>query len=495
MRIASIAKAVPFVFSFPGLPCVRRTLSRPALLGRGASSLRGSQKHAVHTKPFEVRKRLSWFADTLSLEVAPGDVHPAQPSNGKQAPVALLELLARTDDVPALAPGTSIFVNMVKTNMEHFGEVSAASATLNAAGFRSVPHVPAARFSHRDEFRQTLKSLVATGAFDFLVVGGNDLHDMRQAANCVYHNGAQTLLAEELAFLKACNVTGVSLAGHPDGHPAFGGDAARTMSVLLDKVRSLLISGFNVRIVTQFCFDVRKLIKWLVEMRRALLGIKQELETSSHADVGLPGTPSGAHSGLGKVSIHVGISGPTSLKRLKRIAAICDVPALLAGSAFQLLDSDKDGLIQNRDLEQQAQLLGIRQESITKLLVQHAHGSGLLTPLQFYEFLLDDALESSSDAAQELAACDGKAIASKVVSGPSVFVGAGSGGVPASDDVVCPEELVLTLALFCERQQIPKGEVNLHMFPFGGISKTVDLVKRLRAGTWPEITADDTEFV
>jgi hypothetical protein len=50
-----------------------------------------------------------------------------------------------------------------------------------------------------------------------------------------------------------------------------------------------------------------------------------------------------------------------------------------------------------------------------------------------------------------------------------------------------PEELVLGLAAFCARSDVTAGEVVLHVFPFGGVRAGVEMLSKLRDGTWPQL--------
>jgi hypothetical protein len=79
------------------------------------------------------------------------------------------------------------------------------------------------------------------------------------------------------------------------------------------------------------------------------------------------------------------------------------------------------------------------------------------------------------------------------VSGPSAFVVVEAtqkmeqhlGGKTAAEAAVWPEELVLALAAYCEQSQSLPGEIVLHVYPFGGVRDSTEMLKRLSAGTWP----------
>ena len=61
-----------------------------------------------------------------------------------------------------------------------------------------------------------------------------------------------------------------------------------------------------------------------------------------------------------RVTYHVGIPGPTKLSKLQRIAEICEVPSLFLGSAFDILDLDGDGEVDEQELLAAAVTLSVR---------------------------------------------------------------------------------------------------------------------------------------
>ena len=45
------------------------------------------------------------------------------------------------------------------------------------------------------------------------------------------------------------------------------------------------------------------------------------------------------------IVFHVGVFGPTARAKLQRIARVCEVPSVFLTSAFDLVDHDHDGMI------------------------------------------------------------------------------------------------------------------------------------------------------
>lgn len=467
-------------------------------MGCGASAARGASGQAqVTRRPYgqaELRERLTSMGRTFSIEVGPGDVKVAEGTVGKPG-TKLLELLraAEAEGTQApLQPGSVVFVNMVKPVMKHFAEVAAASSALASAGFAPVPHVPAARFESQASFQETVESLATTGhAASLLVLGGNDLAERVEQAACHYRSGACQVLLEELGAMKAKGIETVVVAGHPDGHPAFGDGSPETSKILLQKAELVYRAGMQLAVATQFCFDARKLVGWLRKTRAALVELAAgvRLETPDAA----PRPP---------VIFHVGVPGPTPGKKLERIATMCEVPSLFLSSAFDVLDSDGDGLITCENVEDAVGMLGLARKGskLHALCSQLAGADGRLTPGEFAQLLVEDAVRSvSKHSLSEAVArppADPRAPAPvrATAVGPSAAV-SGSGAVGgevaalAKPEVVWPEELVLALAAFCASECIDEHELVLHFYPFGGLARTFELTSSLRDGTWPILSA------
>lgn len=331
-----------------------------------------------HIEHDVLRRRLESLGKTCSLEVAPGDV--LQASSKKKVP-SLLDMQAEPEK--PLPQETLVFVNMVKTSLDHFQDVAAASSALLAAGLVPVPHLPAARFKCSEDLQETLTLLANTGANNLLILGGNDLEEQVTAGACAYAH-VKDLLTSELAALKQKGITTVALAGHPDGHPALGSNTDATLNVLVEKARLLLAAGMNVAVVSQFCFDARKLVKWLKYTRIALKKLVAEIAEHSSSRCG--------------VTFRIGLPGPTPKKKLQRIADICEVPSLFLASVFDFLDADGDGFVSLAELEVSLEKVNIarRGSTLHSLYVKHAGVDGLLGRDEFSQLLVDDVVESGS---------------------------------------------------------------------------------------------------
>ena len=60
---------------------------------------------------------------------------------------------------PRMLPGALAFVNMIEPSFGHFDEVAQAVGLLRGRGLTPVPHIPACRFSSREEMELTLEQM------------------------------------------------------------------------------------------------------------------------------------------------------------------------------------------------------------------------------------------------------------------------------------------------------------------------------------------------
>eukprot|EP00927_Polykrikos_kofoidii_P064165 TRINITY_DN59220_c0_g1_i1.p1 TRINITY_DN59220_c0_g1~~TRINITY_DN59220_c0_g1_i1.p1 ORF type:complete len:389 (-),score=46.39 TRINITY_DN59220_c0_g1_i1:65-1231(-) len=258
----------------------------------------------------DLHQRIVVLGESCSLEIAPDYVSSASPAPHSSC----LHRLS------PLAPGSRVFVNMVKTNLGHFDDVISASRRLVAEGIVTVPHVPASRFDNVNDFRCVIDKFMAVGVKDFLIIGGNDLVERSKSGSAFLNSGA--LLEAEVGFLKSRGVRTVSLAGHPDAWHGCVQEPAASSSIVLTKARLLLNAGIDVSVVSQFCFDAQRLGNWLGSTRSALR------ELATEAD-GLTGCMQ--QSRPRRTAVYIGVPGPTPWRRMHRISTICKVP--LEGAA------------------------------------------------------------------------------------------------------------------------------------------------------------------
>ena len=77
------------------------------------------------------------------------------------------------------------------------------------------------------------------------------------------------------------------------------------------------------------------------------------------------------------------------------------------------------------------------------------------------------------------------------VTGPSSWIWMVGKEPGEEEDLVLLTQLVRDIADWCERAEpaLGEGEVSLHLFPFGGLERTVGLMHRLADGSWPPLEA------
>ena len=183
-----------------------------------------------------------------------------------------------------LDPGTAVYISMPPGQSYH-GNVALATR-LKRAGFRPVPHVAARRIASRDVLDEYLARAAGEAGVDSaLVIGGDS-----DRASGPFESSLALL---ETGLFQRHGITHVGVAGYPEGHPRIA--AAALDTALVAKKGLARSAGIDLQIVTQFCFESEPVLAWTAKMK-------------GH---GLP--------------VRIGLSGPASLPRLLRFAALCGI--------------------------------------------------------------------------------------------------------------------------------------------------------------------------
>ncbi len=183
-----------------------------------------------------------------------------------------------------LEPGTAVYISMPPGQTYH-GTVALA-ARLKRAGFRPVPHIAARRIASREALDEYLARAVGEVGMDCaLVIAGDS-----DRASGPFDSSLALL---ETGLFQRHGVVHVGVAGYPEGHPRIAASALET--ALAAKKSLARRAGLDLQVVTQFCFESEPVLSWTAGMK-------------GH---GLP--------------VRVGLSGPASLPRLLRFAALCGV--------------------------------------------------------------------------------------------------------------------------------------------------------------------------
>lgn len=207
-----------------------------------------------------------------------------------------------------------------------------------------------------------------------------------------------------------------------------------------------MAAGLDVEVVSQFCFNPSKLLRWLTRMNSAM----EELRVSF---------------GNGRSTrLCVGLPGPTKHSRLLRISEICQVPSSYASVSMfrRILGKELAGPADFSCLGQQLRVAAEARAGGRKLGPPEL--AVLLAELSKME------LETSSEPAPT----------SVDALGPSAFV-ASAQDVTNEEDLIFPEDLLWSVAAFAQES---RARVSVNLYPFGGLAQTLTMAEALRSGCW-----------
>lgn len=171
--------------------------------------------------------------------------------------------------------------------------VEIASDT-RAAGFEPVPHVAVRNYRGGEEVREILHRF-------------RDEADVRRVLVIAGDRGrprgpfASSLQLIESGLLQEAGIASVDIAGYPDGHPKIAHEDL--MKALHTKIHVCRANQLEARVVTQFSFDAKALMSWLMKIR-----------------FDFPDLP-----------ISIGLAGPATTVTLFKYALHCGVRATARG--------------------------------------------------------------------------------------------------------------------------------------------------------------------
>ncbi|MEL6288030.1 MAG: methylenetetrahydrofolate reductase, partial [Pseudomonadota bacterium] len=192
-----------------------------------------------------------------------------------------------TEGMASLFPsGTRVYLADLGTHSVD-GLVDAA-ARLHGCGFRPVPHIAARRMTDTAEADMRIARFMAEAHVDeFLMVAGSP--------EAQVGNVASSLELLEAGVLQKNGVEKIVVAGHPEGSPDF--PDSELLPALKAKQAFGKANGIDMKVATQFSFDVPGMIAW--EKALAAEGID--------------------------MPIHIGVAGPAKITTLIRYATLCGV--------------------------------------------------------------------------------------------------------------------------------------------------------------------------
>jgi methylenetetrahydrofolate reductase (NADPH) len=219
--------------------------------------------------PVDLREGLVNFARFASTEISTMDE-------------SLLPELAQ-----ALPVGMSLYV--AHTPKATLQDVIRTASKAQSLGFAACPHIVARRLASRSSLDDALQTLRHNGVHQALFVSGDLDVPLGPYSN--------TLEVIDSGLLDSSGLTGISFAGHPEGHRH--AEEQVLLAALRHKQAFAVRTGIAVRVVTQFGFNPDLIRQWADSLRAN--------------SITLP--------------ISVGIAGPTPLSKLIRFAMQCGVGA------------------------------------------------------------------------------------------------------------------------------------------------------------------------
>lgn len=202
--------------------------------------------------------------------------------------VSTKDIAALTSAASRITPGTTISVPYLPR--ETYEARLAAIRAVRQLGFEPMPHFSARRIASHTELHSFVVRAVAEAAIErCLIIAGDPSAPMGPFED-------STALIETGVFEDA-GIKIIGIGGHPEGHPVIS--QAAQWEALERKCQSIENRGMSPLIVTQFTFDVDKVLDWLKALRER--GINHP--------------------------VRIGVPGPAGVTVLARYAAMCGVSA------------------------------------------------------------------------------------------------------------------------------------------------------------------------
>jgi methylenetetrahydrofolate reductase (NADPH) len=164
----------------------------------------------------------------------------------------------------------------------------AVAVRLHEMGLRPVPHIVARNLPSEAAFTRAVERFAKEAGVDRALVLAGDRDDSQGPF------GSSLELIKSGVF-QANGIHKIAIACYPEGHPRIA-DAALD-AALMAKLEAGEAGGFDVRLITQLCFDSETIAAFAAKLRAR--GVT--------------------------ASLRVGLAGPASPARLLKYAAICGV--------------------------------------------------------------------------------------------------------------------------------------------------------------------------
>ncbi len=142
-------------------------------------------------------------------------------------------------------------------------ETTKTAARLAREGFRPVPHIAARSLESEAQLEEALKTWVQeAGVEEVLLIGG--------AVEKPLGGFKESMAVLRLGLLEKHGIKKIGLAAHPEGSPDITHEAcARAIAEKNDYIKNSSLEGY---LVTQFCFEMQPVLRWLEEIRQEAKG-------------------------------------------------------------------------------------------------------------------------------------------------------------------------------------------------------------------------------
>jgi methylenetetrahydrofolate reductase (NADPH) len=179
------------------------------------------------------------------------------------------------DELKAYFP-SGIDVHVAYLPTDHYRHTVATARELRAAGYNPVPHIAARALESEGALDEFLAlSAGEAGVGKALVIAG----DLPRARGPF----SESLDVLRTGLLQKHRIGSIAVAGHPEGHPAV---ATEVMDrALADKIAFAKHNGFDLSIITQFCFEASPVLNYLRRLRTAGVGAPVRIGVAGPAGI------------------------------------------------------------------------------------------------------------------------------------------------------------------------------------------------------------------
>ena len=152
--------------------------------------------------------------------------------------------------------GVRIFITFLPGS--DLGETTKTAVRLAREGFCPVPHIAARSLESEAQIEDALKAWrQEAGVEEVLLIGG--------AVEKPLGPFSESMHVLRLGLLEKHGIKKVGLAAHPEGSPDIAQEAC--VRAIAEKNQYIKSSGLGGYFVTQFCFEMQPVLRWLEEAR------------------------------------------------------------------------------------------------------------------------------------------------------------------------------------------------------------------------------------